>query len=155
LAPKLSPPVEFSPHLTDHVYCASNWAIRDGTPYSVARVMEFLPSESSVTSRLKAKGKDQYTRARIAWYYRPGDISDRQVSDSRLLLAAIYTEVIPVSHLRGKCYVRHKDKIPDLLAWRKKPDRFYYVRMFDPFIKKEFEVLPTVEIQNRECHHSS
>lgn len=141
-------------YLTDHVYCASNWAIRDGTPYSIARIMQFLPPVGLSPPVRAKKGSEYYTRARIAWYYRPGDISDRQVSDSRLLLAAIYTEIIPISHLRGKCWVRHKDKIPDLLAWRKKPDRFYYVRLFDPFIKKEFEVLLTVEIQNREYYLS-
>ena len=112
--------------------------------------MEFLPSEGAPNARLKSKGRDILTRVRIAWYYRPGDISDRQVSDSRLLMAAIYTEVIPITHIRGKCWVKHKEKIPDLIAWRKKPDRFYYHRLFDPFIKKELDVLPTSDIHNCE-----
>lgn len=117
--------------------------------------MEFLPPEGYDTSlsRTKGKARENFTRVRIAWYYRPGDISDRQQNDSRLLLAAIYTEIIPISHIRGRCWVRHKDKIPDLLSWRKKPDRFYYTKLFDPFIKKEFEVLPTIEVHNRECSY--
>jgi hypothetical protein len=138
--------------LAEHVYCASNWAIREGTPYSIARVMEFLPAEGLGSARTKAKPRDTLlTRVRVAWYYRPGDISDRAVTDSRLLLAAMYTEIIPVSHLRARCWVRHKEKIPDLATWRKKPDRFYYYRLFDPFIKREFEVLPVADIHNRKC----
>lgn len=77
-------------------------------------------------------------------------ISGRNVSDFRLLLAAIHTDVQPLSHIRGKCYVRHKDRIEDLLAWKKMPDRFYFVRFFDPYIKREFEVIRTEAVNNSE-----
>lgn len=134
--------------LLDHVYCSPNWAVRDGTPYSIARIMEFLTAEGT-TRGTRAKGRDACTRVRLAWYYRPSDVSDRQVTDSRLLLCAIYSEIIPVTQLRAKCYVKHKDRIYDLIAWKKRPDRFYYNRLFDPFIKREFEVILTSEIRNR------
>lgn len=115
--------------------------------YSIGRVMEFLPAEKD------AKGKGTrdatFTRARIAWYYRPGDLRDKPNNDSRLLLAAIYSEVHPLSYIRGKCFVRHKDMIPDLTAWRKAPDSFYFFRFFDPYIKKEYEVLRSRDINNR------
>lgn len=113
--------------------------------------MEFLTGEGTIRG-IKPKGKDTYTRVRLAWYYRPSDVSDRQVTDSRLLLCAIYSEVIPIIQLRAKCYVKHKDKIPDLIAWKRRPDRFYYNRLFDPFIKREFEVILTSEIRNRKFH---
>ena len=115
--------------------------------------MEFLTAEGT-TRGTRAKGRDAYTRVRLAWYYRPSDVSDRQVTDSRLLLCAIYSEVIPIIQLRAKCYVKHKDRIPDLIAWKKRPDRFYYNRLFDPFIKREFEVILTSEIRNRKLHQS-
>jgi hypothetical protein len=108
--------------------------------------MEFLPPAG--VERSKGKGKETTTRVRLAWYYRPGDLSDRQVSDVRLLLAAIFSEILPVGYLRTKCYVRHKDKISDLGAWKKLPDHFYFYRAFDPYIKKEFEVLRTRDINN-------
>ena len=120
--------------------------MRDGIPYSIARIMEFLPPEGTVKG--KGKGKEVYTRVRLAWYYRPSDLSDRQVSDSRLLLAAIFSEIQPISYVRAKCYVRHKDKIADLSAWKKEPDRFYFFRLFDPYIKKEYEVLLSSEVNN-------
>lgn len=78
-------------------------------------------------------------------------ISGRNVSDYRLLLAAIHTDVQPLSNVRGRCYVRHKDRIDDLLAWKKRPDHFYFIKYFDPYIKREFEVLRTVNATNSTC----
>ncbi|KXN90670.1 SANT domain-containing protein 2 [Leucoagaricus sp. SymC.cos] len=76
--------------VNDHVYCSPSWEARDGTPYSIARIMEFLPPEDVPKG---PEGKNYlYTRVRLAWYYRPSDVSDRTVADSRLLLAAIYSE---------------------------------------------------------------
>lgn len=111
----------------------------------MARIMEFLPPEGA--SRAKGKAS-QPTRVRLAWYYRPGDVSDRPVADSRLLLAAIFSEITDVSQLRAKCFVVHRDKITDLAGWKKRPDRFYFNRLFDPYIKKEFEVIQSVDVRN-------
>jgi|SRR5882762_8118331 hypothetical protein len=134
-------------YFQDHVYCSQKWAQRDGTPYSVARIMEFLPPEG--TEKGKGKGKETYTRVRLAWYYRPADVSDRPVTDPRLLLAAIYSEVADITQLRAKCHVIHRDKITDLSGWKKRPDRFYFNRLFDPYIKKEFEVIQSADVRNR------
>lgn len=113
--------------------------------------MEFLPTEDVQLSH-KGKGKEPapvYTRVRLAWYYRPSDVSDRPVADSRLLLAAIYSEICDINQLRAKCYVVHRDKITDLAGWKKRPDRFYFNRLFDPYIKKEFEVIQSNDVRNR------
>lgn len=131
----------------DHVYSAAPWGLRDSNlAYSIGRVMEFLPT--ILDGRTK---KPAYTseRVHIAWYYRPSDLSERS-TDSRLLLAAIYSEVQPVSYIRGKCYVRHRDMISNLSAWKKQPDCFYFYRFFDPYIKKEYEVLLSRDVNNRE-----
>ncbi|KAF7309944.1 Zinc finger protein 1 [Mycena indigotica] len=132
--------------VNDHVYCSPPWAVRDGTPYSVARIMEFLPPEDA------PKGPEGklcfYSRVRLAWYYRPSDVSDRPVTDSRILLAAIYSEICDINQLRAKCYVVHRDKISDLSGWKKRPDRFYFNRLFDPYIKREFEVIQSVDCRN-------
>ncbi|KAF8315379.1 hypothetical protein DL93DRAFT_2227431 [Clavulina sp. PMI_390] len=131
-------------HINDHVYSAAPWGLRDSTlPYSIGRVMEFLPSRSDVNHR----NTSTYDRVRIAWYYRPSDISERS-TDSRLLLAAIYSECQPVSYIRGKCYVRHRDMISNLAAWKKQPDCFYFYRFFDPYIKREYEVLLARDVNN-------
>ncbi|KAF8902398.1 hypothetical protein CPB84DRAFT_1678860 [Gymnopilus junonius] len=112
--------------------------------------MEFLPAEDA------PKGEERrnylYTRVRLAWYYRPSDVSDRPVADPRLLLAAIYSEVCDINQLRAKCHVVHRDKISDLSGWKKRPDRFYFNRLFDPYIKKEFEVIPSRDVRNLPDH---
>ncbi|KAG6816143.1 hypothetical protein H0H87_008320 [Tephrocybe sp. NHM501043] len=132
--------------VNDHVYCSPSWSVRDGTPYSIARIMEFLPPED--VPRGPEAEKYLYTRVRLAWYYRPGDVSDRSVTDSRLLLAAIFSEVCDINQLRGKCHVVHRDKISDLSGWKKRPDRFYFNRLFDPYVKKEFEIIPSTDVRN-------
>jgi hypothetical protein len=109
----------------------------------VARIMQFLPPEDA------PKGEDYlYTRVRLAWYYRPVDVSD-PLADSRLLLAAIYSEVCDINQLRAKCHVVHRDKITDFAGWKKRPDRFYFKRLFDPYIKKKFEVIQSQNVRNR------
>lgn len=147
----------------DHVYCSPAWTVRDGTPYSIARIMEFLPPENKTikgsssslsVSTVKGKSKETFTRARLAWYYRPSDVSDRNVADSRLLLAAIYSEICDISQLRAKCYVIHRDKLQNVADWKRKPDRFYFHRLFDPYIKREFEVLLSTDVRNCQCYHS-
>ena len=118
--------------------------------------MEFLPPEDksnkgsapSSSAAAKGKGKETYSRVRLAWYYRPSDVSDRNVADSRLLLAAIYSEVCDISQLRAKCYVIHRDKLQNLAEWKRKPARFYFHRLFDPYIKREFEVLLSTDVHN-------
>ena len=54
----------------------------------------------------------------------------------------------PLSNVRGKCYVRHRDRIEDLLTWKKRPDHFYFARFYDPYIKREFEVIRTESVNN-------
>jgi hypothetical protein len=115
--------------------------------------MQFLPPQNTaapLTDAQKANGG--FTRVRLAWYYRPSDVSDRPTADPRLLLAAIYSETCEISQLRAKCYVAHRDKISDLAGWKKRPDHFYFTRLFDPYIKKEFEVLQTSAVRNSRCH---
>ncbi|KAH8833162.1 hypothetical protein DL96DRAFT_1585044 [Flagelloscypha sp. PMI_526] len=137
-------------NINDHVYCSPQWSLRDGTPYSVARIMAFLPPEKAPPPE---PGQPIfYTRVRLAWYYRPVDVSDRPLADSRLLLAAIYSEVTDINQIRGKCFVVHRDKINDLAGWKKKPDRFYFNKLFDPYIKKEFEIIQTADVRNLPDH---
>ncbi|KAI0794573.1 hypothetical protein C8Q74DRAFT_1366004 [Fomes fomentarius] len=138
--------------VNDHVYCSPSWGVRDGTPYSIARIMEFLPAQGTPTFDKSGKRNEPITRVRLAWYYRPSDVSDRTVADSRLLLAAIYSEVCELSQLRAKCFVHHRDRISDLAGWKKRPDRFYFTRLFDPWLRKDFEVIPAVTVRNLPAH---
>lgn len=118
--------------------------------------MEFLPAENTEesgegsVSKPSAPEKGPITRVRLAWYYRPTDLSERASADSRLLVAAFFSEIQPVSFLRAKCHVKHKDKIADLNGWRRRPDRFYFNKLFDPYIRKDYEVIRSADVHNRE-----
>ncbi|KAG8995660.1 putative PHD type zinc finger protein with BAH domain-containing protein [Tulasnella sp. JGI-2019a] len=143
-------------HANDHVYVSPPWELRDGIPYSIARIMEFLPPDGEQTDQVldpKGKGREKnITRVRLAWYYRPSDLSDRAVADSRLLFAAIFSEIQPVAFLRAKCHVKHKDKIADLSGWKRRPDRFYFTKLFDPYIKKDYEIIRSSDVRNLPDH---
>ncbi|EIW68698.1 hypothetical protein TREMEDRAFT_31780 [Tremella mesenterica DSM 1558] len=116
-----------------------------GNAYTIARIIEFLPANTTPKKGTKHTGELQ---VRVALYYRPTDIWARHLSDSRLLLAAIHTDTQPLSNVRGKCYVWHKDRIDDLIEWKRKPDHFYFIKFFDPYIKREFEVIRTETVKN-------
>lgn len=133
--------------VNDHVYVSLPWSDRDGTPYNIARIIEFLPPHTSPKKGSRVAPSSD-VMVRLSLYYRPSDISARNVADFRLLLAAIHTDIQPISNVRGKCYVRHKDRIPDLLEWKRSPDHFYFVKFFDPYIKREFEVIRTASVNN-------
>nr|XP_031861887.1 uncharacterized protein CI109_002716 [Kwoniella shandongensis]KAA5528959.1 hypothetical protein CI109_002716 [Kwoniella shandongensis] len=120
---------------------------QNGTPYNVARIIEFLPPHTTPKKGSRVTPSSE-TMVRLSLYYRPSDISARNISDFRLLLAAIHTDIQPLSNVRGKCYVRHKDRIDDLLKWKKLPDHFYFHKFFDPYIKREFEVIRTESANN-------
>jgi hypothetical protein len=67
----------------------------------------------------------------------------------------MFSEVVPVVNLRAKCVVRHRDKIQELAAYKKKDDRFYFSQLFDPFTKETYEVILATEVHNREFTSAS
>ncbi|KAK4688923.1 hypothetical protein P7C73_g1187, partial [Tremellales sp. Uapishka_1] len=131
----------------DHVYVSPPWSDRDGTPYIVARIIEFLPPLATPRKGSRRPPSTEL-QVRLSLFYRPSDISGRNISDFRMLIAAIHTDTQSLSSVRGKCYVRHKDRIENLLAWKKLPDHFYYVKYYDPYIKREYEMLRTENVNN-------
>lgn len=138
--------------ILDHVYVAAPWDRRDPVPYSIGRIMEFIPPEdASLLANQREANVPPETglRCRIAWFYRPTDVQDKGVGDHRLLLAAMFSEITPFSNVRGKCIVRHRDKITDLQAYKKKEDHFYFYQLFDPFTKDNYEIILAQEVHNR------
>nr|XP_019008759.1 uncharacterized protein I206_06441 [Kwoniella pini CBS 10737]OCF47540.1 hypothetical protein I206_06441 [Kwoniella pini CBS 10737] len=132
----------------DHVYVSLPWFERDGTPYNIARIIEFLPPHTSPKKGSRVQNSGSEIMVRLSLYYRPPDVSLRPINDFRLLFAAIHTDIQPLSNVRGKCYVRHKERIDDLLKWKKLPDHFYFVKFYDPYIKRDFEVIRTEGVNN-------
>ncbi|GAB1214860.1 hypothetical protein ATERTT37_004036 [Aspergillus terreus] len=111
----------------------------NGEPYYLARIMEFLPSKDNPSGPIEA--------LRVNWYYRPRDIQ-RKVADSRLVFASMHSDTCPLGSLRGKCQIKHLSEIDDLDEYRKTRDCFWYDKMFDRYIHRYYEVIPTKRVIN-------
>ncbi|KAL5594467.1 hypothetical protein BROUX41_001400 [Berkeleyomyces rouxiae] len=120
----------------DHVYLVSE---PPGEPYYLGRVMEFMHAGNDTKNPIDA--------IRVNWYYRPKDIGKR-VQDTRLLLATMHSDVSPLSTIRGKCHIMHKSEIASLEEYKKTPDSFWYERLYDRYIQKHYDLIPTDSIIN-------
>lgn len=84
---------------------------------------------------------------RVNWYYRPRDVG-RFNSDTRLVYATMHSDICPLTSLRGKCSIKHRSEIEDLELYRKERDSFYFVQVFDRFIRRQYECIPVSQIIN-------
>ncbi|KAK0731604.1 hypothetical protein B0H67DRAFT_80010 [Lasiosphaeris hirsuta] len=122
--------------VNDHVYLVCE---PPGEPYYLGRIMEFLHVKNNNALPIDA--------LRINWYYRPKDIG-RKVQDTRLVFATMHSDISPLTSLRGKCQIRHKAEIPDMAAYKRASDSFWYEKLYDRYIQKNYEVIPTAQIIN-------
>ncbi|KAL2849187.1 hypothetical protein BJY01DRAFT_246087 [Aspergillus pseudoustus] len=90
-----------------------------GEPYYLARIMEFLPNKNTPSGPIET--------LRVNWYYRPRDIQ-RNAADTRL--------------------IRHSSEIANLEEYRKTRDCFWYDKMFDRYIHRYYDVIPTSKVIN-------
>ncbi|OAA43215.1 BAH-domain containing protein [Metarhizium rileyi] len=122
----------------DHVYLVCE---PPGEPYYLGRIMEFL--------HVHAKGEvsKRVDSVRINWFYRPKDIG-RKNTDTRLLFATMHSDISPLTALRGKCEIRHRVEIDSLEAYRRTPDSFWYEKLYDRYIQKNYDLIPTSTIVN-------
>ena len=84
---------------------------------------------------------------RVNWYYRPRDIG-RKVNDTRVIFASMHSDTCPLTSLRGKCQIKHRHDIRDIDDYRKMKDSFWYEKMFDRYIHRYYEVIPTSQVIN-------
>ncbi|OOO10151.1 Bromo adjacent domain protein [Aspergillus oryzae] len=122
--------------INDHVYLICE---PPGEPYYLARIMEFIPNKDVPSGPIEA--------VRVNWYYRPRDIQ-RKVADTRLVFASMHSDTCPLTSLRGKCQIKHLSEIDDLEEYRKTRDCFWYDKMFDRYIHRYYEVIPTKRVIN-------
>jgi len=101
--------------------------------------MEFLHAGNDPSNAVDA--------LRINWYYRPKDIG-RRVNDTRLVFATMHSDISPLTSLRGKCQIRHKAEIDRMDEYRKTPDCFWYEKLYDRYIQKNYDLIPTSQIVN-------
>ncbi|KAI4168108.1 MAG: hypothetical protein LQ343_006641 [Gyalolechia ehrenbergii] len=122
--------------VNDHVYLICE---PPGEPYYLARIMEFLHAKNDHSLPIDS--------LRVNWYYRPRDIQ-RKVSDTRIVFASMHSDTCPLTSLRGKCHIAHRHDIDNLDDYRKVKDSFWYEKMFDRYIHRYYEVIPTSQVIN-------
>ncbi|CAM1506526.1 Fc.00g061670.m01.CDS01 [Cosmosporella sp. VM-42] len=120
----------------DHVYLVCE---PPGEPYYLGRIMEFLHVKNDTSKPVEA--------VRINWYYRPKDIG-RKSSDTRMVFATMHSDISPLTALRGKCQIRHKVEIANMDEYRKTPDSFWFEKLYDRYIQKNYDLIPTRTIVN-------
>ncbi|KKZ60186.1 hypothetical protein EMCG_05108 [[Emmonsia] crescens] len=124
----------------DHVYLVCE---PPGEPYYLARIMEFLPSKDNPDGPIES--------IRVNWYYRPRDIH-RNVPDLRVVFASMHSDTCPLSSLRGKCQIKHQSEITNLDEYRKTKDCFWFEKMYDRYIQRYYDVIPTSTVINVPQH---
>ncbi|TEA14187.1 E3 ubiquitin-protein ligase SNT2 [Colletotrichum sidae] len=110
-----------------------------GEPYYLGRIMEFLHSQNDSSRPVDA--------LRINWFYRPKDIG-KKVNDTRLVFATMHSDISPLTALRGKCQILHKAEIDNFEKYRKTVDCFWYEKLYDRYIQKNYDLIPTATIVN-------
>ena len=110
-----------------------------GEPYYIARIMEFQHAGNTPKGRVES--------LRINWIYRPRDIG-RKATDTRLVFASMHSDFCPLTSIRGKCRVQHRSRIEDIEAYRKVKDCFYYNQMYERYIHRYYDVIPTEAVIN-------
>lgn len=131
----------------DHVYSVCE---PPGEPYYIGRIMEFLHKNNDASGPIDA--------LRLNWFYRPKDISKRS-QDTRQLYASMHSDISPLHTLRGKCTVKHRAEIvitPSkskaeeavMTEYRKTPDNFWWSQMYDRYISKSYDAIPTSQVIN-------
>jgi hypothetical protein len=120
----------------DHVYLVCE---PPGEPYYLGRIMEFLHVSNDTSQPIDA--------LRLNWYYRPKDIG-RKVNDTRQVFASMHSDISPLTALRGKCQIKHKSKVDKLDELRKTKDCFWYEKLYDRYIHRFYDVIPTSQVIN-------
>ncbi|KAJ8102551.1 hypothetical protein POJ06DRAFT_205786 [Lipomyces tetrasporus] len=132
----------------DYIYLVSE---PPSEPYYIGRIMEFverpeLSQKSATRTGFSCSVLDVY-QLRVNWFYRPKDIPTRS-NDSRLLFATMHSDICPLLSMRGKCVVTHRAHIKDLVEYRKVPDHFWFDKLYDRYICRFYEMIPTEKILN-------
>lgn len=110
-----------------------------GEPYYLGRIMEFLHIHGDVNDPIDA--------LRLNWYYRPKEIG-RKVSDTRQVFASMHSDISPLQALRGKCQIKHKAEVEKLDVLRMTKDSFWYEKLYDRYIHRYYDVIPTFQVIN-------
>ncbi|OMJ30308.1 Lid2 complex component snt2 [Smittium culicis] len=105
------------------------------------------PKQSRITK--KQVWSDE-VKVLISLFHRSDDLNltKSKVKDVRLLIATMHTESHTITQIRGKCTVKHRSQIPDLVKYVSMEDTFYYSTLFDRYITRLYDVIPVSSVKN-------
>ena len=69
-----------------------------------------------------------------------------------MVFASMHSDICPLTSLRGKCNILHASEIPDLDAYRKIKDSFWYEKLYDRYMHRYYEIIPTSKVINVPHH---
>lgn len=119
-----------------------------GEPYYCGRIMGFVKKNgTSKAEDLQGTQPAQEFLFKVNWWYRCRDISKHSV-DSRILYASMHSDTCPLQSFRGRCTVKHRDEIEDFEAYKRTPNQFWFEKLFDRYMIKFYDVIPTVLLTN-------
>ncbi|CAD6584531.1 MAG: putative PHD type zinc finger protein with BAH domain-containing protein [Cyphobasidiales sp. Tagirdzhanova-0007] len=55
---------------------------------------------------------------------------------------------VPLSHIRQRCFVMHRDYLDDPEAFKREDDSFVFSQIYDRFMHKPFDIIPTSQVMN-------
>ncbi|PWN43695.1 hypothetical protein IE81DRAFT_322100 [Ceraceosorus guamensis] len=113
--------------------------------------MEFVLASSSRSGAAALLSSSGTLQLRANVFLRTRDISHRVSNDPRLLVGTMKSDVYALENVRGLCEVRHRDLLgdaPEVSAWKKKDDHFYFHQIYDGYIHRFYDVIPTEKIKN-------
>ncbi|EGV64063.1 putative PHD type zinc finger protein with BAH domain-containing protein [Yamadazyma tenuis] len=118
-----------------------------GEPYYIGRIMGFKPKpkpgatppQTGIVPEVSVRDFE----FQVQWFYRPRDIS-KPSPDSRLLFASMHTDTCPLHSFRGLVDVRHKQDIENLDDFIKRPNSFFFDKLYDRYMMKFYDVISTL-----------
>ncbi|ODV97221.1 hypothetical protein PACTADRAFT_40090 [Pachysolen tannophilus NRRL Y-2460] len=129
----------FKLHKNDCIYMISE---PPGEPYYIGRILGFTKKDKNNNT----KNASNYA-FQINWYYRPRDLNQKS-NDSRLLYATMHNDICPLQSYRGLVHLKHKSEIDDLDSYKSQPNNFFFDKLYDRYMIRYYEVLPTEKLTN-------
>jgi len=60
----------------------------------------------------------------------------------------MHSDNCPLTSLRGKCRIVHRSEIDDLDEYRKTKDSFWFEKLYERWMQRFYEVIPTSQVIN-------
>ncbi|KAG0688231.1 putative PHD type zinc finger protein with BAH domain-containing protein [Pichia californica] len=109
-------------------------------PFYIAQILGFTKKDKTSTNK-----KASNYMFSVCWFYRPRDLN-RRLTDTRLVYASLHRDNCPLTSFRGFATVKHKSDIEDLEAYRQQPDCFFFDKLYDRYMIKMYDMIPTSQL---------